>query len=84
MLGWNIDFTVTCRIKRDIVAIFPRPKSEHGAQKIVAAIDGVDNVARSSSDGAALMCRSSFDMLRGGFYCRADIVKAMCLYLVGS
>lgn len=59
------------------------PESKHGEQKIVAAADRVDNVVRSSSDGAALMCRSSFDMLRGGFYCRADIVKAMCLYLVG-
>lgn len=84
MLGWNIDFTVTCRIKRGVVAIFTHSKSKHGMQKIVAAIDRMDNVAHSSLDEAALMCRSSFDMLRGGFYCRADIVKAMCLYLVGS
>lgn len=84
MLGWNIDFTVTCGVKHGIVAIFPPPKSARVAQKIMAAIDHVDNVARSSSDGAALMCLSSFDMLRRSFYCRVDIVKAMCLYLVES
>lgn len=84
MLWRNIDFTETDRIKRDVVAIFLCRAKEHAAQKIVAATDRADNVAHSSSDGAALMCRSSFDMLCGGFYCGADIVKAMCLYLRGS
>lgn len=47
-------------------------------------IDCVGNVMCSLLDRIALMCRSSFDMLHGVFYCKADIVKAMCRYLLGS
>lgn len=47
-------------------------------------IDCVDNVMCSLSDRTAPTCRSSLNMLHEVFYCKADIVKAMCLYLLGG
>lgn len=48
------------------------------------SIDCVDNVMGSLSDRIAQMCRSSLNVLHEVFYCKADIVKAMCLYLLGG
>lgn len=47
-------------------------------------IDCVVNVMCSLSDRIAPMCRSSLSMSHEVFYCKADIVKAMCLYLLGG
>lgn len=47
-------------------------------------IYSVDNIMHSLSDRIAQMCRSSLNVLHEVFYCKADIVKAMCLYLLGS
>lgn len=46
--------------------------------------DCVDYIIRSLPDKIALMYLSSLNMLHEIFYCKADIVKAMCLYLLGG
>lgn len=47
-------------------------------------LDRMDNVMCSLSDRIAPKCRSSLNMLHEVFHCKADIVKAMCLYLLGG
>lgn len=47
-------------------------------------IECVDNVMCSLSDRTAPTCRSSLNMLHEAFYCKDDIVKAICHHLLGG